>query len=216
MKHYRIALADDHALLRQGLRKIIDEKAGLTVVGDVGDGLALLNLVKKAAPDMVILDISMPNLRGLEAAGEIKRAHPGVKVLILTMHKDVEFLNQAFCAGADGYLLKENADVDLFSAIERIRSGKRYVPPELSDELTENWARRFRKDQGPSFDPGPLTAREREVLKMTAEGRTAKEIAELLFISSRTVEHHRANIMNKLNLKKATDIVKYAMHNRYI
>src|SRR5512143_2801921 len=120
MSRYRIVLADDHALLRQGLKKIIGGKSDLTVVGDVGDGISLLSLLKKVRTDMVILDISMPNLRGIEATCEIKKIHPRVKVLILTMHKDMEFLHQAIAAGADGYLLKEAMDTELFSAIGKI------------------------------------------------------------------------------------------------
>lgn len=216
MSLYRIVLADDHALLRQGLRKIISARAGLSVVGEAGDGAGLLSLVKKMRPDMAILDISMPILRGIEATTEIKNCLPGVKALILTMHKDVEFLNQAFSAGADGYLLKENADSDLFSAIEKIRQGKRYVSPELMEMVTDGWALTHRGIRRPPGEPYPLTAREREVLKMMAEGRTSKEIADLLFISSRTVEHHRANIMAKLRMKRTTDLVRYALQKGYV
>jgi DNA-binding NarL/FixJ family response regulator len=216
MSSYRIVLADDHVLLRQGLKRIINEMAGIEVVGEAGDGLELLSLLKKLTPHMVILDISMPRLRGLEAIHEIKNAHPDVKILVLTMHKDKEYLHQAVSAGADGYLLKEDADKELFSAIEKIRLGKMYVSPILNEGLTGEWAEMRRGDRKPPLESEPLTTREREVVKLIAEGKSNKEIADLLFISARTVERHRANIMCKLKLKKTADMVKYAIHKKYI
>jgi DNA-binding NarL/FixJ family response regulator len=213
MSTYQIILADDHALLRQGLKKIIDERPGLSVIGDVGDGLSLLGLVKKTAPRMVIADISMPNLRGIEAIGELKKLRPAVKVLILTMHKEVEFVDQAVSAGADGYLLKENADSELFAAIDTIRQGRFYLSPELSKMVTDVWAKASRKGRAAG---DALTPRERQVLKMMAEGKTSKEIADLLFISARTVEHHRANIMGRLNLRNTAELVKYAILKGYV
>lgn len=216
MRRYRIVLADDHALLRQGLKKIIDGKSDLTVVGDVGDGIALLSLLKKVRSDMVILDISMPKLRGIEATCEIKKLHPRVKVLILTMHKDVEFLHQAIAAGADGYLLKEAMDTELFSAIKKLRNGESYICSKLLDMVAHDWVQMSQGNRKSANDKLILSSREREVLKMLAEGKTSKEIADLLFISTRTVEHHRANIQCKLNLKKTADLVKYAVQKGYV
>jgi len=216
MDSYRIILADDHVLFRQGLRRILEEKADLEVVGEAGDGLDLLNLLKEVHPHMVILDISMPNLRGIEATHEIKAILPALKVLILTMHKDEEYLSQAISAGVDGYLLKEDADRELYSAIEKIRQGRMYIPPSLSDNLAEQWVKTNQGKGKISFGPDVLTVREREVLKLTAEGKSSREIADLLFISVRTVEHHRANFMEKLNLKKNVDLVKYAIRKGYI
>jgi len=163
---------------------------------------------------MVILDISMPNLRGIEATREIKMIYPDMKVLILTMHKNKEYLYHAISAGAEGYLLKEDADTELFSAIKTIRQGGIYISPLLSEELTDDLVQICRGSGKPSFDP--LTTREREVLKLIAEGKSNKEIANLLFISVRTVQCHRANIMEKLNLKKTADLVKYAIRKGYI
>ena len=134
---YRIVLADDHVILRQGLRMIVEQKADLKVIGEVGDGLELLDLLDTLIPHMVILDISMPKLRGIEATRRIKMAHPDVKVLILTMHKSQEHLDHALTAGADGYLLKEDANTELFSAIQRIRQGGTYISPLLSGMLTD-------------------------------------------------------------------------------
>jgi len=216
MNPYRVVLADDHVLLRQGLRRILEGIENMEVVGEVGDGLELLKLLSTQTPHMVILDISMPNLRGIEAIPEIKMIHPEVKVLILTMHKDKEYLHQAISAGAEGYLLKEDADSELFSAIEKIRQGKIYVSPNLSEELTVDWAKIRRGENKPSSESERLTLREREVLKLIAEGKSSKEIGDLLFISVRTVERHRANIMEKLNLKKTADLVKYAIQKGYV
>lgn len=213
MVPYRIVLADDHALFRQGLKGIIDGKADLKVVGEAGDGLELMKILEKTQPHLAILDISMPNLRGIEAVHEIKKTYPEVKVLILTMHRDTEYLHQAISAGAEGYLLKEDADPDLFSAIEKVRQGKIYVSPRLSEDMADDWVQMRRGDRVPSGDP--LTVREREVLKLIAEGKSSKEVADILFISIRTVERHRANIMAKLKLKNTAEMVKYALHKGY-
>jgi len=134
---YRIVLADDHVILRQGLRMILEQKPDLQVIGEVGDGLELLDLLDTLTPQMVILDISMPKLRGIEATRRIKMIYPDVKVLILTMHKSQEYLDHALSAGADAYLLKEDANTELFSAIERVRRGETYISPLLSRKLTD-------------------------------------------------------------------------------
>jgi len=216
MAPYTIVLADDHVLVRQGLRRILAERADLEVVGESSDGLELLNLLNHVIPDMVILDIFMPNLRGIEAIHEIKKIHPDVKVLILTMHRDKEYLYLALSAGAKGYLLKEDADKELFSAIEKVRQGKTYISPFFSEEVVDDLVQIGRGDAKTIFETDPLTPREREVLKLVAEGKSSKEIANLLFISASTVSNHRASIMEKLNLNKATDLVKYAIRKGYI
>ncbi len=214
---YRIILADDHMLVRQGLKRILDGAGDLEVIGEAGDGLELLDLLNHSNPDMVILDVSMPRLRGIEAIHEIKTMQPEVSVLMLTMHKDREYLYLALSAGAKGYLLKEDADRDLFSAIQKIRQGRTYVSPNLSEDMVDELVQ-FRKRNGKrtSFEIDSLTIREREVVKLIAEGRSSKEIADLLCISVRTVDNHRANIMEKLKLKKAADLVKYAILKGYI
>ena len=216
MGSYHIVLADDHIMFRNGLKRILEERSDLEVVGEVNCGLELLKLLEKLVPDLAILDISMPKLRGLEAIHEIKMNYPKVRILVLTMHKDQEYLHQALSAGAEGYLLKEDADSELFSAIDRVRQGKIYVSPKLSEGLTEDWVKMTRVNHRPSFDTERLTVREREVLKLIAEGKSGKEIGDLLFISARTVERHRANIMEKLNLKKTAGLVKYAIQKGYI
>ena len=213
MNAYRVVVADDHTMLRQGVMRIIEESKDLTVIGEAGDGLELLNLLKKVRPDMVVLDISMPNMRGIEAVPEIKMIHPEARILMLSMHKQKEYLYEAFSAGAHGYLLKEDTDLELITAIEKIRSGFAYLSPTLSEYLTNDLINICRNDKKPLSDP--LTNREREVLKLIAEGKSNKEAAGLLFISTKTVEHHRARIMKKLGLKNITELVKYAIQKKY-
>jgi DNA-binding NarL/FixJ family response regulator len=210
---FNILLADDHVMFRRGVRRIIQGIPDVEVLGEASDGFELLDLLKKTTPHLVIMDISMPNLRGLEATREIKILNPDIKVLILTMHKDKEYLYHAFSAGAEGYLLKEDADSELLSAIATLRKGGTYISPLLSAQLTNLFMEKSRPGEAPRSEP--LTIREREILKLIAEGKSSKEIGDLLFISSRTVQHHRANILRKLNVKKTADLVKYAIQKGY-
>jgi DNA-binding NarL/FixJ family response regulator len=203
VKRHTIILADDHVLFRRGLKKIIEEAAEFRVIGEAGDGFELMELLKEGSPDLVILDISMPNLRGLEATREIKRLYPQIKVLLLTMHKKPDFLQQGIEAGAEGFLLKEDADSALIYAIRSLLQGERFISSLLTTKLS---AMTFRQAKGT-----PLTSREKEVMKLVAEGKTSQEIADLLFISVHTVRRHRDNIMRKLNLKTLADLVKYAL-----
>jgi DNA-binding NarL/FixJ family response regulator len=206
---YRIVLAEDHVLVREGIKKIIEAFADLQVVGEAADGLQLLEILKNLPVNMVVLDISMPHLSGLEVAREIKKKYPVIKILILTMHKKKEYLNDAIAAGTDGYLLKEDAPKELLNAIERIRQGMIYVSPLLSGELANLYAQSRREALDEPAEP--LSQREIQIIRMIAEGKSSKEIAEALFISFRTVQNHRVKIMRKLNLKKNTELVKYAI-----
>lgn len=210
---YKIILAEDHVLVREGIKKIIEAFPGLEVVGEVGDGPELMKLLKRLPADMVVLDISMPSLPGIEATREIKQTYPSVKVLILTMHKKKEYLNNAIAAGVDGYLLKEDAPKELLNAIEKIRQGMVYVSPLLASDLANLYVKRQRQEEAEPTEP--LTPREIEIIKMIAEGKSSKEIAEIMFLSFRTIQNHRAKIMKKLNLKKNTDLVKYAISKGY-
>jgi DNA-binding NarL/FixJ family response regulator len=214
-KTYRVILADDHVLVRRGLRLILEENASLEIAGEVGDGLELLSILKKTNPNLIILDVSMPNLRGIEAIPEIRHIQPEVKVLMFTMHKEEEYLYQAISAGADGYLLKEDAEKELFSAIASIRDGKIYISPGLADQSMQNWAR-LRRGEDDSQHTETLTIRQREILKLIAEGKSNKEIGDLLCISARTVERHRANLMNRLSIRKTAELVQYAIRKHYI
>jgi DNA-binding NarL/FixJ family response regulator len=214
MRMYRIILADDHILIREGLKRVIEEKSAFKVISEASDGLELINNIRKEVPDMVILDIAMPRLRGIEAAREIKGRWPKIKILILTMHKDKEYLDQAFKVGVEGYLLKDAANKELFLAIEKIRSGKVYISPFFSNGVADEWAMGFRGQQ--RGEKEKLTIREKEILKLVSEGKKNKEIATLFYLSVRTVEHHRENMMRKLGLKTTADLVKYAIRMGYI
>jgi DNA-binding NarL/FixJ family response regulator len=201
--------------MRHGLRRILEERDNLEIAGEVGDGLELLSLLNKVNPDLIILDLSMPNLRGIEAIPEIRHIRPNAKVLMLTMHKEEEYLYQAISAGADGYLLKDDAEKELFLAIEHIQSGKIYISPGLADQSMQNWAR-MRRGEDNVRSADALTVRQREILKLIAEGKSNKEIGDLLYISVRTVERHRANMMSKLNVRKTAELVQYALRKHYI
>ena len=198
------------------MRRILEGAPDLEVVGEADDGLALLALLEQWTPHLVVLDIAMPQMRGLEAIPEIKAMHPLLKVLMLTMHKERAYLRKAMAAGANGYLLKEDAESDLFGAIDKVRQGAAYLSPRLSDALVPVEAEECQGDQAATSEVGPLTLRESEVLKLLAEGKSSREIAGLLGLSSRTVEHHRANMMAKLGVKGVVDLVKYAIAEGYL
>lgn len=200
-----IVLADDHVMFRRGVKRIIDETPGLKVSGEANDGLELLNLLKAQLPELVLLDISMPHFRGLEATREIKKLYPLVKVIILTMHRTKEFLHQALEAGAEGFLLKEDEDFELLRAIQAVRQGKKFISPLLSNQVADLVLR------NQLADPDPLSPREKTIVKLLTEGKTHKEIADLLNISIFTVHRHRDKILRKLNLKKLADLIRYAL-----
>ena len=216
MTTYDIVLADDHVILRQGLRMIIEGTPGLAVVGEASNGLDLLRLARQVPFDLAIVDISMPRLRGIEAVPELRLILPEVKVLFLSMHSEMEFVKAALAVRADGYLLKEDADTHLFAAIAKVRRGGTYLSPRLAEEMAREWAQAYSPASPPETPGSRLTVRERQILKLTAEGNSSREISRMLFISARTVEHHRAHIMTKLGLRKATDVVRYAMHEGYL
>ena len=211
MEPYRIVLADEHLLFRQGMKRIINAMPEMRVVGEASDGQEAIELVRKLLPDLAILDISMPKLSGIEACREIRLLFPDVKILVLTMHKDREYLYQAISAGAQGYLLKEDSDEELFATIGTIRKGAIYVTKALAGVVSTDISALFRG--GERHLPRSLTAREREVLKFICEGKSNSEVAEVLRISVRTVETHRANMMNKLDLKNTAELVRYAVQN---
>lgn len=213
MKEYDIILADDHTLMREGIRNLINSTKGLQVIAEASDGMELLKLMKKTKPDMVILDISMPGQRGIEAAKEIRDRYPEVDVLFLTMHKSSEFLSMALEIGAKGYLLKEDTGHQLLQAIKEIRNGRSYLSPKLSQEFSTEMIDICRGERKAATNH--LTHRERQILKLIAEGKTDRQISEMLFISLRTAQRHRFNIRTKLNLKRTADLVKYAIAEGY-
>ena len=213
MSPYRIVIADDHAMLREGIKGIINESKGLVVVGEAADGLELLQVLKKVTADMVILDVSMPKLRGLEAAREIKREFPEITLLFLSMYKKLEYLRLAIEAGAEGYLLKEDTGFELIRAIDTIRKGHTYLSALLLKEAPADLIGICRGNHRLRDDP--LTNREREVLKLVGDGKTSKEIAAMLCISPFTVNNHRKNIKRKLHISKNADLIKYALQHGY-
>jgi DNA-binding NarL/FixJ family response regulator len=220
MEPYRILLADDHVLFREAMRKAIGDTQGLAVVGGVDDGLELMEFLKHTRPDLVILDLTMPNLSGLEAAREIKKLYPEVKILVLSMHKSMDCLKGAFWVGVNGYLLKEDAFQDLMSAIETIRSGKEYISPRLTDQMSD-MIRSGKESLSPrpadqmsdmSLQPKTeekLTRQESIVLSLIAEYLTDEEICDRLFISIGTFRNHLTSIKNKLNIKTRPHLIKY-------
>lgn len=208
MSEFSVVIADDHKLFREGMKRILLEDPGIRIAGEAADGIELLQLLGDVKADLAIVDISMPVMGGIEATDKIKQAFPGVAVLILTMHKDDGYLQHAITAGADGFLLKEDADSEVFAAIEAIRKGEHYI----SNLLTEELVRVIRKaSDGENGEMRPsLTPREKQVLKLVAEGRQNREIAQELDISVRTVENHRAAVMRKLELSNTAEMVRYA------
>lgn len=213
MKPYTIVLADDHALLREGLKKIIAEAGGLEVIGEAADGLTLLRILKRNPPDLVILDITMPKLRGIEAAQQIRKQCPGVAVLFLSMHKGREYLQKALATGARGYMAKEDTGNELIHAIQTIRRGSSYVSPTMMAALSQDPLGLIGDPRPAAEDP--LTPRERQILQLIAEGKTGREISQILFISIHTVHNHRKNIRRKLAVHKTTDLLKYALKHGY-
>ena len=216
MVSYRIFLADDHALFREGLKLVLGKRPDFIIAGEASDGLELLAKLKKGPqPDLVILDISMPRLRGIEAIREIKDINEKTKIVVLTMHKDEHLLCEAFIAGADGYMLKENAATELYGALDAVLRGEGHIDSLMSQELKGAWMNLFR-NQKVTMPDDKLSVREKEVLKLVAEGAPNKQIADTLCISVRTVDHHRAKIMEKLNLKSAAELIRYAISKGYI
>jgi DNA-binding NarL/FixJ family response regulator len=202
----RILLADDHALVIEGFRRILEGHYEL--IGMVGDGRAVLEAAKTLQPDIVILDVSMPLLNGIDAAAQLKKICPKAKVIIVTMHADTDYVRSAFEAGASAYVLKRSAVDELEQAIRAVLAGHSYITPLITKEFVDVF---LSTGSEKLAGADSLTTRQREVMQLLAEGRTAKEIANLLKISSRTVEFHKAQIMEHLNLQNSADLIKYAL-----
>jgi two-component system response regulator NreC len=206
----RILLADDHTILRAGLRMMLNAQSDMEVIGEAQDGRQALQEVQRLQPDVVLMDITMPDLNGIEATRQIKRIQPDVKILVLTMHEHDEYVFQALRAGASGYMLKEALDTELITAIHVIKSGQFYLSPTAQSVVVGDYLQRVHTgEERDSYSS--LTEREREILKLVAEGHTNNQIAELLVISPKTVDTHRTHIMDKLNLHSRAELVKYAM-----
>lgn len=206
----KILVSDDHNLVRQGIVALLNVESGLEVIGEASDGFEAVRLAKKLNPDIVIMDLSMPNLNGLEATHQIKRDVPDVKVLILTQHENEEYVMQIIKAGASGYVLKTSVSDDLIKAITEIQKGEKFFSPSISRMILDDYIKRTQGLHTETKAP-ELTHREKEVLQLIAEGRTNQEVAGKLFISVRTVEFHRANMMHKLQLSDLAGLIKYAI-----
>jgi DNA-binding NarL/FixJ family response regulator len=214
MKPYRIVIADDHSLIRQGLKTLIAHDPSLAIIGEAGNGIELLEVLRVHPAEMVILDITMPQLNGLEAMAEILKICPEIDILMLTMHTSSQFFYQAIAAGAHGYLMKEDSDTELLNAIATIRSGKSYISPKLSANVTDEVMTAFR-DQG-KVPLVVLSDREKQVLKLVVKGWSSKNIGEMLDLSPRTIDHHRASLLKKFKMKNTVDLVNHVVRNALI
>ncbi|HVB59741.1 MAG: response regulator transcription factor [Ktedonobacteraceae bacterium] len=206
----RILLADDHTILRAGLRMMLNAQPDMEVIGEAQDGKQAINATMHLQPDIVLMDITMPDMGGIEATRQIKKIAPEVKVLVLTMHENDEYVFQALRAGASGYILKEAADTELITALHVLRSGQFYLSPSAQSVIVGDYLQRVHTgEEKDSYNN--LTEREKEILKLVAEGYTNNQIAERLVISPKTVDTHRTHVMDKLNLHSRAELVKYAM-----
>ena len=211
---YEIVIAEDHTILRQGLRALLSSDPDFEIVGEAEDGRVAVRLVETLSPDLLLMDLSMPRMTGMEAITEIKKRSPATKIVVLTVHKGEEYILSALKAGADGYVLKDAGHDELVTAVKNVLAGKRYLSPDISEKVIGGYleGRRFLK--AAPWDT--LTQREREILKLIAEGYKNKEIAEHLFISLKTVEKHRSNLMRKLDLHNTAALTAFAMEKGII
>jgi DNA-binding NarL/FixJ family response regulator len=207
MPKIRVLLVDDHAILRDGIRSLLALQEDIQVVGEAADGQEALEKAGQLQPDVVLMDIAMPGMDGLEATRRLKQARPGIKVLILTQHANKEYILPALQAGAAGYVLKKSGGAEMVAAIRAVQEAGAFLQPTVAREVMEHYIQRPPVEAGRPH----LTAREEEVLKLVAEGKSNREIAELLYLSVKTVMVHRAHIMEKLNLHSRTELVKYAI-----
>ncbi len=206
----RIVIAEDHTILREGLRALISSNPDFDIVGEAEDGRDAIRCVETLVPDLILLDLSMPRMNGMEAIKEIKKQCPETKILVLTVHRTEEYILATLRAGANGYVLKDATHAELLMAIKSVLMGKRYLSPGVSEKVIEGYLE-GRKTLRSSTPWDTLTQREREVLKLIAEGYKNKEIADYLYISVKTVEKHRANLMKKLDLHSTSSLTAFAM-----
>ena len=215
MRKIRVLLADDHQLMRSGIRLMLGREADLSVVGEAGDGREAVALAKSLRPDVVVMDIGMANLNGIEAAQQMTGDRPEIAVVMLSMHSDESYVLRALKAGARGYLLKDSAEADLIKAVHAVAGGKSFFSPAVSKVLLDDYVRKLRRS-GTEDAYDLLTPREREVLQLIAEGKSNKDIANLLNLSVYTVESHRANLMEKLNVRGLPELILYAVRKGII
>ena len=214
-KSIRVLIADDHGVVRKGLRLQLEQYESVEVVGEAAHGREAVNMAELLDPDLVIMDIGMPNLNGIEATARIVKRNPKTGVIILTMHADEEYVLRALNAGAKGYLLKESADVDLLRAVQAVSEGKSFFSPSIAKMLLDDFVLQM-KQRGLKDSYDLLTDREKEIFQLLAEGKSNKDVATLLSLSPYTVETHRTNIMQKLDLHSSVDLVLYAVRKKVI
>ncbi len=217
MDKIKILFADDHAIVRDGLRSLFRSDPQFAIVGEASDGAEAVKMVERFNPDVAVLDISMPNVNGVEATRIIKKDHPSTRILILTIHENDEYIQEMILAGADGYVLKNAEKREIFDGVRTVAGGGTFFSPNVSKLLLEGLVRRTRnKEPFPHDGEHRLTNRETEILRLIAEGLTSKQIAGKLFVSVTTVNSHRTNIMKKLNIHETVGLVKYAIQKKLI
>lgn len=216
MSVIRVLLAEDHTIVRKGLRALLDDEAGIEVIGEAQDGREAVRMVAQLHPDVVLMDISMPGLNGLEATRQIKTQFPDARVLVLTRHTNKEYVYQILRAGASGYTVKQAAPAELVLAIQAVYRGDTFLSPSVSGQVIDEYIQRAESIVSSQDSYDRLTSREREVLQLVAEGLTSPEIAELLHVSVKTVGHHRTNLMKKLDLHSAAELTQYAIRKGVI
>jgi len=210
----RILLADDHVLIRHGIKNIIKRNEKFQITGEVSNGEELLAFLENQTVDMIILDISMPGVGGMEAVGLVKAKYPKIKVLMLTMHKNKQYFYNAMAAGADGYLMKDDSETELLVAIEKVLSGKKYISPFMAEDFANDVINMYRNEKKSPLQE--MTKREKEILQLVVGGYTSIEIAAHLDLSQRTVDHHRSNLLRKFNKKNSVDLVNFAVRNGFV
>ena len=209
MATIRILLADDHDVVRAGIRGVLERQSGVEIVGEADNGRTAIELARKLTPNLVLMDIAMPDLNGLEATRQIVALDAGIKVLILSMHSSRQFVSEVLKAGASGYILKNTASREVPLAVSAVVDGKIYLSPGIAEVVVEDYVRHVPNPGQAAFST--LSAREREVLQLLAEGKTSKEIASALHVSAKTIESHRAQIMDKLGLRTVAELTKFAV-----
>jgi two-component system response regulator NreC len=215
MPKLRVLLVDDHTVVRQGLRKILESDDEIEIVGEAGDGRAAVDMAQRMRPHVVVMDVALPELNGIEATRQITKRVDGAKVLVLTMHSDDVYVRQSLKAGARGYLLKDSEDLDLIKAVKAVGNGGSFFSPTVSKVLLAGY---LGDAQGKEVEDNLslLTDREREVLQLIAEGKTNKEVAHLLSVSINTVETHRKHVMEKLDLHNTAELVRFAVRKKIV
>jgi two-component system, NarL family, response regulator NreC len=215
MSGIRILVADDHGIVRKGLRFLLERQPGMEVVGEASEGREAVRLCQELSPEVVIMDVAMPQLNGIDATGQIVKNNPGTGIVILSMHADESYLVRALSAGAKGYLLKDSAEMDIVRAVQVVAQGRPFFSPQIAQALLNDYVKTLQQ-RGMQDSYELLTDREKEVLQLLAEGKSNKEVATILDLSTYTVETHRTNLMHKLNLHNTAEIVLYAVRKKII